>query len=328
MNIWRIIRAERGSLTTVAFPSLLSYHHNETVLWIVFQRRRTMSHKTFFQTTLAILALTALLAIPLNVVAGGYCGSTYTAQASDTLGSVASTCGVTVYDLYTANPGVSYFLSAGQVLTIPNDDTFNNYTNYNGNPYNYNYGSTNAAGTYIVQVGDTLQGIATRFGIGLNALWYANPNLEQTNLYPGLVLNIPSSTYSTPMPPPFWYGYPLAQPYRGYYPPSYWYGYVPSPTPISVPLSAGTVPSNAPTATIELSNKANGDVYVSLQGTTHDGTSIIREYPVSGTFDKTIPAGYYDYVAWVGGKLFTGSFNLPGGSAHSLIFHSTEVDFQ
>lgn len=81
-------------------------------------------------------------------------------------------------------------------------------------------------------------------------------------------------------------------------------------------------------ATLQLSNKANGQVYVSLQGTARDGTNVIREYPVSGTFSVTIPAGYYDYVASVGAQEFTGSFNLPGHSSHSLTFHAHEVDVQ
>jgi len=79
-------------------------------------------------------------------------------------------------------------------------------------------------------------------------------------------------------------------------------------------------------ANIQLSNKANADVYVSLQGTARDGTNIVREYPVSGTFSKTIPAGYYDYIAYVGGREFSGAINMPGGSSHSITFHSNEVD--
>ena len=100
------------------------------------------------------------------------------------------------------------------------------------------------------------------------------------------------------------------------------------PTEISTPLSYGKVSPGTPNATLELSNKANGKVYVSLQGTARDGTNIIREYPVWGTFSVTIPAGYYYYVASVGGQEFTGTFNLPGHSSHSLTFHSNEVDAQ
>ncbi len=313
-----------------------------------------MSHKTLFQISIVVTLLAALLMVPLSANAGGYCGSTYTAQSGDTLGSVSSICGVTVSDLYNANPNTSYFLSAGQVLTIPigtntykNTNGYYNYNGYNGAPYNYNYAPNNIGQTYVVQVGDTLSGIASRFGVGLNALWYANPTLVNTGLYAGQVLNIPSAslTAPTPVPPPWygtqqqapwygtqqqppWYGSQQPAPWSGYgqYPYRRWYGYVPTPTPVPVPLSAGKVPSNAPTANIELVNRANGQVYVSLQGTARNGTNIIREYPVSGTIDKTIPAGYYNYVAWVGGREFSGAINLPGGSSHTLIFHSNAVD--
>lgn len=294
-----------------------------------------MSHKTFIQVSIAGITLLTLLMVPVSANAGGYCGSTYTAQAGDTLGSVSSICGITVSDLVTANPGTSsYFLTVGQVLTIPNGtNTYsnynsynNNYNGYNNNPYNYNYAPTNPSGTtYVVQIGDTFAEIASRYGVSMNALWNANPYIGNINLvYPGQVLNIPSPSSSVSP----WYGH---QPYYsqyGYYPHSPWYTITPTPTPVSVPLSYGNPSPGSPTANIELSNKANGDVYVSLQGTARDGTNIIREYPVSGTFDKTIPAGFYYYVAWVSGQEFSGAINLPGGSSHSIIFHSNHVDVQ
>jgi LysM repeat protein len=303
-----------------------------------------MSHKTFTRVSVFILIVLAFIAVPISANAGGYCGSTYTAQAGDTLGTVSSICGVTVSDLYTANPGISgYYLSAGQVLTIPSNSTNsynpsgngndngynNNYNGYNNNPYNYNYVPANPNGTYIVQDGDTFSEIANRYGVSMNDLWNANPNINDENLlYPGQVLNIPPSSYSTPVPASPYYGPQTYSPQYGYYPPSPWYGYVPTPTEVSVPLSYGTVSSGSPMANLELSNKANGNVYVSLQGTARDGTSIIREYPVWGTFSVTIPAGYYYYIASVGGQEFSGAINLPGKSSHSLVFHSNEVDAQ
>ena len=337
-----------------------------------------MSHKTFTRVCALALLLLVFSAIPVGAQAGGSCGSTYTVQSGDTLGSVASACGVTVYDLYTANPGISgYVLYAGQVLTIPNSESCNcapgsyncdpancasgnynyNYTCPSGNcaPNNYNYtcASGNCApnsyngtyynGTYVVQVGDTFGDIANRFGVSLNDLWNANPYIGNVNLlYPGQVINIPSSSYATPVPASPWYGPQYAsqppaspwyasQPYAPWYrsyPPPYWYAITPTPTPVPTPLSYGKVSAGSPMANIQLSNKANADVYVSLQGTARDGTNIIREYPVSGTFSKTIPAGFYYYVAYVGGQEFSGSINLPGGSSHTLTFHSHEVDAQ
>jgi LysM repeat protein len=369
-----------------------------------------MTYKTFTQVSVLILMLLAFFIFPISAHAGG-CGSTYTVQPGDTLGSVANGCGITVYELYTANPGISGYLYTGQVLTIPDSDYYNNqndngssntynnnyapgncppsnsncaansnngynpynnnyapgncppnnsncaansyngYNTYNNNyapgncppnnyncaPSNYNCASGNCApGTYVVQYGDTFGDIANRFGVSVNDLWNANPNIEDENLlYPGQVINIPPpSYYATPVPASPWYASQPAyapqsySPGYGPYPPSYWYGYVPTPTQVPTPLSYGTVAPGAPMANIELSNKANADVYVSLQGTARDGTSIVREYQVYGTFGKTIPAGFYYYVAYIGGQEFSGAINLPGGSSHSLTFHSNEVDAQ
>jgi len=101
-------------------------------------------------------------------------------------------CGITVSELYSANPGISGYLYAGQVLTIPNDSNYDNYNNYNGygsTSYNYNYAPTSSNGTYVVQVGDTFSEIASRYGVSVNALWNANPYIGNVNLlYPGQVL--------------------------------------------------------------------------------------------------------------------------------------------
>jgi len=294
-----------------------------------------MSHKTYIQLSAVALLLFALLATPLRARAGSACGSTYTVQPGDTLGSVSATCEVTAYDLYNANPGVGYFLNAGQVLSIPNGtDTYNNYSGYNnyngynGNPYNYNYVPASTGGTYVVQVGDTFGEVASRYGVSVNQLWSLNPSIANIDLlYPGQVLNVPSSAYAATAPPT-WYGSQPASPWHGSYPPPSWYSITPTPTAVPTPLSYGTVPAGSPMANIELSNKANAQVYVSLQGTARDGTSIVREYPVYGTFTKEIPAGFYYYSAWVGGQEFSGAINLPGGSSHSLVFHRNEVDAQ
>lgn len=47
-------------------------------------------------------------------------------------------------------------------------------------------------GTYVVQKGDTLSGIASRFGITLSQLLALNPQITNPNLiYPGQVINVP-----------------------------------------------------------------------------------------------------------------------------------------
>src|SRR5947199_8524101 len=48
------------------------------------------------------------------------------------------------------------------------------------------------ADTYIVQPGDTLSGIAERFGVSLSDLEAANPKITDPNaIFPGQVINIP-----------------------------------------------------------------------------------------------------------------------------------------
>ncbi len=248
-----------------------------------------MSHKSFAQVSVLVLFLLASFAVPVRVQAGGVCGGTYVVEQGETLETIAAMCGTTVSAIYTANPGISGSLYAGQVLTVPGS----NYYNY------YDYAPVSYNGTYIVRYGDTFSGIASRFGVSIYDLWAANPYIWDINLlYVGQVIYLPASS---------------------------WTVIVPTPTKAPVPLSYGTVPSGTPYGTIKLSNQANGDVYVSLQGTTRDGLNVINEYPVSGTMNVNVPAGWYVYVAWVGGQKFTGQFNLGGDSEHSITFYSNRV---
>ncbi len=48
------------------------------------------------------------------------------------------------------------------------------------------------AATYTVQPGDTLSGIAEKFGVSLQALEAANPQIQDPNrIFPGQVITIP-----------------------------------------------------------------------------------------------------------------------------------------
>jgi len=38
-----------------------------------------------------------------------------------------------------------------------------------------------------------------------------------------------------------------------------------------------------------------------------------------------VPAGWYIYVAWVGGRKFDGQFKLGGGSDHSITFYRDRI---
>lgn len=77
------------------------------------------------------------------------------------------------------------------------------------------------------------------------------------------------------------------------------------------PLFHGTLPPSLPFSTITLVNKSKADAYISLRGVTKDGYVTYIEYPVNGTVKTKAVAGQYTYVAWIGGREFTGSFNLP-----------------
>ena len=273
-----------------------------------------MSHKAFAQVSVLVLFLLASFAVPVSVQAGGVCGGTYIVEQGQTLDTIAAMCGTTVSAIYAANPGISGSLYAGQVLTVPGSNYIISSTpipstnipsssyNYYNNYYNYyGYAPVSYNGTYIVQYGDTFSGIASRFGVSIYDLWAANPYIWDINLlYAGQVIYLPASSWTVIAP-------------------------TPTPTESPVPLSYGTVPLGTPYGKIRLSNQANGDVYVSLQGTTRDGLDVINEYPVSGTMDVNVPAGWYVYVAWVGGQKFTGQFNLGGGENHSIMFYSNRV---
>jgi len=73
----------------------------------------------------------------------------------------------------------------------------------------------------------------------------------------------------------------------------------------------GTMPPDIAHGQIALSNMSKTDAYISLQCTTPEGYVTVIEYPVGGSrVGVRAPAGSYFYVAWVGGKQFTGSFKL------------------
>lgn len=247
-----------------------------------------MSRKMFVKALIfALLALT-LLAFPAQSQAGGYCSRYYVVQWGDTLGGVATLCGTTVSAIYAANPGLSGYLYAGQTIVIPDGSC-------------YTCPPPTSNGTYTVQWGDTFASIAQKFGVGVSALWSANPQIPNINyIYTGQVIYVPGSTPIVIVP--------VATD-----PPS---------------LSYGTVPAGSDFGKVYLSNRAKADVYVSLQGTATDGTRIIREYPVSGNSNAKIPAGSYLYVAWVGGEKFEGTFRLAAGDDVTITFYRDKVTVQ
>ena len=98
----------------------------------------------------------------------------YIVQAGDSLYSIAKKFGTTVDAIKSLNNLTSNNLSIGQVLRIPSSSSED----------------TGTTGTYIVQAGDTLYGIANKFNTTVDAIRKLN-NLTSDILSIGQVLKIP-----------------------------------------------------------------------------------------------------------------------------------------
>lgn len=99
---------------------------------------------------------------------------TYTVKAGDTLYGISNQFGVSVTELASLNNIKGSLLNVGTILTIP--------SNSGTNPNNMFM--------YEVKQGDTLYGIARKYGITVNDIMKLN-YFENTNLYPGQVIRIP-----------------------------------------------------------------------------------------------------------------------------------------
>lgn len=83
-----------------------------------------------------------------------------------------------------------------------------------------------------------------------------------------------------------------------------------TPTRTPRPLFHGTLPPSVPYGKVTLVNQAKADAYISLRCVTPEGYVTYLEYPVKQSVSSKAPAGTYTYVAWIGGRQFTGSFSL------------------
>lgn len=87
----------------------------------------------------------------------------------------------------------------------------------------------------------------------------------------------------------------------------------------------GTLPPEVPFGNITLVNRARAEAYISLQVTTRQGGPTILEYPVPRIERIEAPAGYYLYVAWVGGNKMVGNFSLHEGDALYITLYKNRV---
>ena len=130
-----------------------------------------MSTKRAIQLSIIVILLFASFAFTSNAHAWrGYCGSTYVVRPGDWMAKIARNCGVTLSEMYAANPGVGSYIWPGQVLNIPggySDGHSGGY--YCGPSYSPYYGNY-----YVVCRGDTLSGIARYYGVSTSYLQWRN----------------------------------------------------------------------------------------------------------------------------------------------------------
>lgn len=122
------------------------------------------------------------LTIP-GVAPADQTNTTYIVQRGDSLWSIANANNTTVDEIVNLNDLVNTVISVGQALQIPNTgDGFED--------------TGSAVNKYIVQSGDNLYIIASKYNTTVNALKEAN-NLVSDNIVVGQVLTIPGDIEST-----------------------------------------------------------------------------------------------------------------------------------
>jgi len=142
---------------------------------------------------LMALALAFTMATPVLA------DTTYVVQAGDTLSGIAVKCGVSMQAIISAN-GISNpnLVSVGQRLTIPGVSSCGSSSGTTTTPTTTT--TTTAAGSYTVQSGDTLGGIAFRFSTTVSAILNANRLTNPNLIFVGQTLTIPGTTTTTTTP--------------------------------------------------------------------------------------------------------------------------------
>jgi LysM repeat protein len=140
--------------------------------------------------------LIAALWFTFLVVSSASADSSYVVQRGDTLFRIALNHGLTTQELALANniinPDIIY---AGQVLNIPDGAVTDE-----SDPVESQTSTTEAAeSTYVVQLGDTLFRIASRFGLSTQVLAQVNGISNPSFIYAGQTLTIPGENSVAPI---------------------------------------------------------------------------------------------------------------------------------
>lgn len=116
--------------------------------------------------------------------------TTYTVVSGDTLSTIATQFGVSLDALESANSiADANLITVGTLLTIPAGGS---------SPPAATAGAAPVGSTYVVQAGDTVSGIAGRFGVGVGTLESANNIVDGNLIVVGTVLTIPGTNGSGP----------------------------------------------------------------------------------------------------------------------------------
>ncbi len=120
------------------------------------------------------------------------CGSTYVVQRGDWLAKIARNCGVTLSQLYAANPWVRAYsyIYPGWVLAIPDPSSGGWHPDpqpgwHTCGPAADSYGSY-----WVVCRGDTLGRIARYYGVSWRYLQDHNGISNPNRIYPGQVIRL------------------------------------------------------------------------------------------------------------------------------------------
>lgn len=143
------------------------------------RRLARMNHRRVY----AVLRAGTVLVVPGH--SAGH-ARTYTVRWGDTLSGISARFGIGLHRLERANGmGRNSILVAGSTIRLTSGAAT---------------GSSSLPGRYRVRPGDTLSGIAARFGIGLHRLARANGLRVNGLLLAGITMRVPSGSAARPAP--------------------------------------------------------------------------------------------------------------------------------